>query len=487
MKKLYTLITTMIILMLCTTMTLAATGKTTLELVEDKVCHIDFDGKGEFEKKLTSIDEEKKEAILTLTIKNTQTEETAVGAADIFLVIDDSYSMKKAQIASGVTRKDAVIASAKTLATKLLALNPNMQVGVVSFSSSANEGTLEDAKLRIEPTSNAQAVQGAIEDIQTHTYDGARTNIDAGLQTANNHFSATSKNKKRYIIVLTDGVPNNAVGGPTLTYSGEVASKTKATIQTLRNSGISIYTVMIGLDGQTVEPSTGITYKGLAEEVFGTTVTPFVDKFFYVSDSQLETTITNSVYQEVMSTLDKPLENIVIKDYFPQEIIDNFDFTYIASPNIGEVSTQIDKQTGCITWTIDVLQAGEIGTLSYKLTLKENYNKEIIDVVLPTNTKVDITYDDNGEDKTKTSPDAPTIVVKYQEPTPEPDPTPTPTPDLEPEPEPQPQPEPQPDPTIAPDPIPQTGVKTILIGLTAVGLLTYTGTRIWKIQNINKQ
>ena len=315
MKKIYAIVSAIILFMLCATTTLAATseGKTTLELVEDKVCHIQLEDKGEFTKKLTSIDEEKKEAILTLTVKNTQSEETVVEGADIFLVIDDSYSMKT-QISAGTTRKDAVIASAKTLANKLLALNNDMQVGIVSFSSSQNEGTLEDAKLRTIPTHDTTAVQNAIEAINTTPYDGPRTNIDAGMQIAKNNFNSQSKNKKRYVIVLTDGVPNNVVGGPTLTYSGEVATKTKATIQSLQNSGIEVYTVMTGLNGESIEPSTQRTYVSLAEEIFGTTAAPTVDKYFYIADNQIEETIANTVYNEIVTTLDKPLENIVIKD-----------------------------------------------------------------------------------------------------------------------------------------------------------------------------
>lgn len=477
MKKRFTVISTLIICILCTTITFAATGKTTLELVEDKVCTIKLEDKGIFEKRLTSIDEEKKEAILTLTIKNLQDAETIVGGADIFLVIDDSYSMKT-QIATDTTRKDAVISAAKTLASKLMALNKDIQLGVVSFSSSDTEGTLQDAKLRTTPTSNATTVQNAIDSINTTPYDGHRTNIDAGLQQAKNNFDSQSKNSKRYIILLTDGVPNNAVGGPTLTYSGEVTTKTKATIQSIQNSGIQIYTVMTGLNNLAVEPSTGKTYEALAEEVFGTPTQPIVDKYFTIADSQINETIANTIYQEVVTTLDKPLENIVIKDYFPQEIIDNFNFEYVASPNIGEVSATIDPQTRCITWTIELLKEGEIGTLSYKLTLKEDYNKEIIDVILPTNEKVDITYEDNGENKEATSPDAPTIVVKYQEPE---------EPPVNELPEVNTPPENKPDNTIAPTPIPQTGVGEILFGITITGLMLYIGTRVWKIQSINRK
>ena len=123
------------------------------------------------------------------------------------------------------------------------------------------------------------------------------------------------------------------------------------------------------------------------------------------------------------------------------------------------------------------MQEGEVGTLSYKLTLKEDYNKEIIDVILPTNEKVDITYEDNGVDKEATSPDAPTIVVKYQEPE-KPPVNEVPEVNI---------PEENVDNTVAPDPIPQTGAKTLLFGATMIALVGYVGTRAWKIRYLNKK
>lgn len=71
------------------------------------------------------------------------------------------------------------------------------------------------------PTGNIDEINNAIDGIQA---TGARTNIDAGLQVARNNFS-TEGTLNKYLILLTDGVPNTAVGGPTMTYSGEVTTK----------------------------------------------------------------------------------------------------------------------------------------------------------------------------------------------------------------------------------------------------------------------
>ena len=77
-------------------------GVTTLELVEKKLCEIPItdpsngDKIGEFTKELTSFDAEKKEAILTLTVKNLmENEDLTKKNLEVFFVLDNSYSMTK--------------------------------------------------------------------------------------------------------------------------------------------------------------------------------------------------------------------------------------------------------------------------------------------------------------------------------------------------------------------------------------------------------
>ncbi len=82
----------------------------------------------------------------------------------------------------------------------------------------------------IKPSSDIDTIKKtAINGIQT---TGVRTDIDAGIQVAKANVSAdTTLNK--YFILLTDGVPNTAVGGPTSTYGGErLQLKLKATLST---------------------------------------------------------------------------------------------------------------------------------------------------------------------------------------------------------------------------------------------------------------
>ena len=97
--------------------------------------------------------------------------------------------------------------------------------------------------------------------------------------------------------------------------------------------------------------------------------------------------------------------------------------------------------------SIPELKEGETATVSYKLTLKDNYNKEIINKILPTNKKVDLKGEDSDGKKYKeTSTDSPKVRVLSQK-----------------------------DNTIANTVIPQTGegnaITTIICVITTVGII----------------
>lgn len=397
--------------------TFAATGTTTLELVDESVCTIDLEDMAKFEKKITAFNKEERSATLTLTLTNIKTVDDSQKPVEIFLVIDNSSSMVENTVGE-ITRKQAVINSANTLVDKLFDANTNAKVGIVSFSSldsvkGETEGTINDANLVLSLNGSKTDVKSAINTVASST-TGPRTNIEAGLTIASQNYSS-DENTKRYIVLLTDGVPNNALDGSFGTYIGDVATRTKTKLQEIEASGIDVIGAMIGLDGEKVETQSGKTYKALAEEVFGTVDNPTISSYYYIQDSEIETTIIEKIYNGIVSVEDNSLKNITIKDYFPQEIIDNFNFEYVASPNIGKVSEKVDTTDNSITWDIEVLKESEVATLSYKLTLKDDYNKEIVNKVLPTNTKVDITATHNGTDVENTSDVSPKVKVLYTE------------------------------------------------------------------------
>ena len=230
----------------------------------------------------------------------------------------------------------------------------------------------------------------------------------------------------RYIIVLSDGVPNLCLNTETtLQYSGVVAKATTKKLQDLSAKGIHMYSILMGLNEtnnkvpgaslpEGADPNT--TYGQLAEEIFGTPekpIVPSVGKFFHIDYENLYDTMNESIYEDIANQKDTFIKDVVIKDYFPKEIVENFNFEYVKSPNIGKVSEKIDYADNSITWNIELLNAGEIATLSYKLTLKDDYNKEIVDKILPTNSKVDLEYNYENQKKQETATEFSKIRVRY--------------------------------------------------------------------------
>ena len=396
------------------------TGKTTLELVENTVCTINVDDMAKFEKKITKFSKEEKSATLTLSLKNTKVSESTTKPVEVFLVIDNSASMRENKVGD-ITREQAVINSANKLVDELFEANKNAKVGLVSFSSldtakGETEGTINDGKLLLTLSDSKSKIKETISSIPT-TNAGPRTNIEAGITIASQNYTK-NENTNRYIVLLTDGCPNNDLSGTFAKYSGTVASNTKSKLQSIEKGGINIIGAMIGLNSTVVEQQSGKTYQALAEEVFGTTANPTISNYYYVNDTaeDIESTIVNKIYSNIIVKKDNTLKNFVIKDYFPKEIIDNFNFEYVASPNLGEISQKVDTTDNSITWTIPELKEGETATVSYKLTLKDNYNKEIIDKILPTNTKVDLKgKDSDGKKYEKTSTESPKVRVLYED------------------------------------------------------------------------
>ena len=405
-------ITLFLILILITNISLASYETVTMTVVEEPVCTIEIGENSKFEKKLIEKNLNNKEVTLQLQVTN---EETSIQPnGEVMLVIDNSKSMEDT-VDGSTTRQDLVIESAKTLVNTILDGNENLKVGVVSFSTNedvSKEGTIEDANLVSDLSSNSEALISAISNIQ---YTGPRTNLESGLSLASQYFTEDVNNK--YIIVLTDGVPNVALNYDGVYYSDDVIAKTKAQLQALDTAGYNVITMLTGISDADSVPATrpdDKTYGDIIEEIFGTEETPTVGKFYYVQDSEIEQTITEDIYNDLLP-IEKILTDITVTDYFPQEIIDNFEFAYVSEPNIGTISTEVNTENNSITWTISELQPGETATVQYTLKLKENFDSNIINKILDTNEKVDISYTDFNDEHVEDTSDV-TPKLKLTEP-----------------------------------------------------------------------
>ena len=402
------------ILILIANISLASYSTVQMEVVEEPVCTIQLGENSSFEKKLIKKNLNNKEVTIQLQVTNN--EENLKTTGELILVLDNSDSMNDnidENNTQSPTRKDTIFEAAKILVSKLLEGNNDLKVGVVSFSSNTDtskEATLEDASLVADLSSDITSLSSAIDNINAN---GPRTDLDAGITLASNQFTDNASNK--YIIVLTDGVPNISLAGNNPYYSDETITATNEKLKELANNNIQITTMLTGIsDEDTIASGSTKTYGEIIEEIFGTEDNPTVGNFYYVTDDQVEDTITNDIYNSLLP-ISQSYKDIVIKDYFPQEIIDNFEFAYITEANIGTISQEIDPTDNSITWTIPELESGKTATVQYTLKLKEDFDSKIVDKLLDTNEKVDITYTGfNGEDKDNSSDVTP--VLRLSEP-----------------------------------------------------------------------
>ena len=440
-----------LILIFIANMSFASYSTVQMEVVEEPVCTIQIGENSKFEKKLVNKDLANKEVTLQLQVTNE--EQSAKPTGELMLVLDNSDSMNDLvdpDNEQSESRKDLIFESAKTLVSNLLEGNDNLQIGIVSFSSnvdSSQEGTSADANVVAALSNNATELNNAISNIEAN---GPRTDLDAGITLASKQFTETDNNK--YMIVLTDGVPNIALGYNNPYYSDDVINTTKAKLQQLENEGINITTMLTGIDDEDYTPiNIEKTFGEIINEIFGTEENPTTGNFYYVTDDEVEETITNDIYNSLLP-VSQSYKNIVIKDYFPQEIIDNFEFAYVSDTNIGEISAEVDPTDNSITWTIPELASGQTATVQYTLKLKEDFDSSIVDKLLDTNEKVDITYKDfNNKDQSQTSDVTP--VLRLTEP---------------------------------PAVLPKAGMTTILItvGVAVVALLIFSLIRLSQLRNI---
>lgn len=378
-----------------------------MSVVEEPVCTIKIGDNSKFEKKLISKDLNNKEVTLQLQVTNEEISDKPTG--ELILVLDNSDSMTKT-VSGNTTRKDLIFESAKTLVSALLKDNTQLKIGIVKFSTvdMTNEATIDDASV-VSPLSNdPTALNNAISTIETN---GPKTDLHAGLTLASSQFSNEDNNK--YMIILTDGVPNVAIESNNPYYSDEVINKTKQQLLTLDNQGVQITTMLTGIDDESYVPI-GVTknFGQIIEEVFGTSANPTAGNFYYVTDAEIEKTIKEDIYNSLVP-IEKILKNITVIDYFPEEIIKNFDFAYVSNANIGKISSSVDKTNNSITWTIPELASGQTATVQYKLKLKENFDTAIIGKILNTNKKVDIDYNDfNDVKQSKTSDVSPKLLLE---------------------------------------------------------------------------
>ena len=419
--KIFSISILLILLTLISTTVFASTSDVTMEVLTEPIATIDIGEKSKLEKSLVAKDLSNKE--VTIQLKVTNNEESSKPTGEIEFVIDNSSSMITDKVSDGRTRFEAIQSSAKSLISSLLKDNNQLKIGITSFSSGTLDdlGTEKDATVVSALTDNKSELLNAVDNIPTYdveTSSGTQflyTDLDAGLTLGNKQFSSTSTNK--YMIVLSDGVPNLVLGDSEVKYVPSTYSKSKEKLQQVSNSGVKVISLLTGVDLDKQNPTADpvMTYGEIVQAVFGTEEAPTTGVFHNIADDDIEKTITETIYKDLVGT-EKTLKDITVTDYFPQEIVSNFDFAYIKEANIGSISAEIDKNSNSITWNIPELKVGETALVQYTLKLKDDFDTSILNKILNTNTEIDIDYTDpDGNSQSAQSTVSPTLKLSKKD------------------------------------------------------------------------
>lgn len=366
-----------------------AAGSTNLDIIEkaSETKQLEND-QGYISKTIVDSNGETGEVTIELklqNIKDSVKEKNIVDGAEIILVIDQSGSMSYEAL-DGKKRGEVIREASKELVNNLYDEYNNIKVGVITFSNYS--------KVRCGLTDNKDDVISSIDSI-SFPINGS-TNLKSGLKTAKNNFSKDCAN--RIVIVLTDGLPTEGDVDEDerdevrdLTGDEKYAAVTKNELMELDGDGINIITMLTKIKANDEEEQEAS--EALVKKIFGTQESPTVGNFYYIDDADIEKVVTNDISSDVSDILSGlKMENVKIVDYFPSDIMENFEFSYVGDPSIGTVSTSIDNETKTISWDVSSMEYGNTATVRYKLKLKDMNNEKMIDRVIATNEKVVLTY-----------------------------------------------------------------------------------------------
>ena len=370
------------------------------------------------------------EVTVELNVLNTKKEQTPNNKTyentEIYILVSENLIIEEEE------KRDKYISDINNLISQIFEFNNKTNVGIIGMTGtivdgkldetgklvvgdndeSYVEGTEKNAEIVIKPTNNLNSIMNAIKNMNSSktTY---RINLQAGIRLANNSFS---NNTNKILISLYDGVPAIAIGEYSAVLGSNpevlikekhenIATYTRDEILKLKDSGISFILLRpddTSFDEEWFEAGTGRKLLDFDGSPYG--------KIYEFTEDNIHTVITENMSKGIKALIATDISNVKVVDYFPEEIVNNFEFSYVQKPNVGTVSDSIDNQTRTITWDIGTLSGEQNATLRYKLKLKNMSNKNLLNKEIATNEKLILTYnDDENESHTVNLTTSPTI------------------------------------------------------------------------------
>ena len=384
---------------------------------------------GTLDKKITSIDNKKGEVDIQLNLKNVvsngQSEKEKFENTEIYILLSENIVKKEETMTEYINYIEI-------LATKIFEQNQKTKIGIIGIKGTVSDvtydekgnaifgdkdeggvaGTANDAEIVANLTNNITNIKNNIKNMNT-SKTKYRMNLQAAIRLAKKSYS---DKVNKILISLYDNVPDIAIGVKSSVSSGgtggyatteeavkaknqNIVNRTKEDILTLKTNSIDFILLRpddTSFDQKWYSTTTGkleLDFDGspYVKALYGTIDNPIYGKMYSLNNENLEKIVTEYIYADIMGKIGNTMKKVVIRDYFPDEILKNFEL--LISEN-NKVNTDITKLEidNLITWNIGDLETGKNATLSYTLKIKDMNNQELLNKTVATNQKVELTY-----------------------------------------------------------------------------------------------
>lgn len=382
---------------------------------------------GYITKSIIESDENTGEVVIDLGLSNITniTEDTKERYENTEILI-----MVSENIVNEEEKLNTYVSYIETLSTKVFEKNSNTKIGIIGIKGTIsdgevdengnmvwgekNEGTVkgseDNAEIILKPSSSCVEIKSSLQNMNS-SKTKYRTNLQAAIRLANKSYSG---NVNKILICLYDDVPDIAIGVKQQVSAGglfseyatveeaviakhnQVANKTSSEILTLKTNNVDF--ILLRPDDTSYDETWYNTDSGelalefdgspYVQKIYGTLENPTYGKMYSLNNDTLEQVVTEYIYRDIMENIRVDIKSATIKEYFSDEILKNFDITF-SDENIDTTELKNNKY---IEWNIGDLAGNETVNLKYTLKIKNMRNEEILNKVLSTNEKTEMTY-----------------------------------------------------------------------------------------------
>ena len=428
LKKIFIMFITITLLVgICGTVN-ATELRTTLEVIQQtsETKYLEND-QGYISKKIVDSNAETGEATVDISLNNLTNnveQQERYENTDIYIIVSEN-------IVNDTEELESYISYIETLVTKVFEKSSNTKIGIIGMKGTIRDGELDEngnmiwgendegdvkgtsdnAEIVVTLTENIENIKAGLQNMNTSKIS-YRNNLQAAIKLANNSYS---KDVNKLLISLYDGVPSIAIGEKATVTHGtsifaeyktieeavigkheKIATKTRTEILTLKNNDVDF--ILLRPDDtsydekwynmETGELSLEFDGSSYVKKIYGTLENPTYGKMYSLSNDTLEKVVTEYIYRDIMEDIRVDLESVEIKEYFSEEILENFDITF-ADESVNTTNLEKDGQ---VIWNVGNIAKDQTVNLRYTLKIKDMKNQEILNKVLSISDKTELTY-----------------------------------------------------------------------------------------------